>query len=494
MCVGASCAVCVCVYVSLHMRLSALRHPPPRPCPVAGQTVSRLYPSSERLVVRARVHRVGRVGEHRGPEDGLAPGGHEGDRLGLEVGEAGPAAAALGHVVQVHEEREDSHALDAVAVSVDVVRVALVEGARLVALCGARVVVHELRKLAVCDRRARDIAHSLLHRLDERVGEAVPLLAPGVPRGADLRLDVGHLAVLVEADAARLGVLPAPVRDEGVRLGVGEEGVEEQHRRVGRQELGLQVAEVRQDPLEGLVHSAGRQRWLCPGWPWAPRPILRPRRLEPLLRRRPLLGRARGRAVRQHERLVVLALARGCPREAVGRRLPGVHLSRRETSRSLARLQCGGGVGAGGLALLLHEGGVGGAFARRRPVAAVLVHVLALLPQLLLLLLGRCNDRLVVAWLGRPLPRRLARRELVVVRLAARRVHRRSPPARQLRRRCRCSRRCSRLNCRGDILLMQGRVRRRPLRPTDVRDTGSEKRNHRRRDQPDRRLGTATAA
>ena len=169
-------------------------------------------------------------------------------------------------------------------------------------------------------------------------------------------------------------------------------------------------------------------------------------------------------------------------------------LSRRETSRSLARLQCGGGVGAGGLALLLHEGGVGGAFARRRPVAAVLVHVLALLPQLLLLLLGRCDDRLVVAWLGRPLPRRLARRELVVVRLAARRVHRRSPPARQLRRRCRCSRRCSRLNCRGDILLMQGRVRRRPLRPTDVRDTGSEKRNHRRRDQPDRRLGTATAA
>ena len=29
----------------------------------------------------------------------------------------------------------------------------------------------------------------------------------------------------------------------------------------------------------GRPSRSGRQRWLCPGWPWAPRPILRPRRL-----------------------------------------------------------------------------------------------------------------------------------------------------------------------------------------------------------------------
>mmetsp|Transcript_33709 Transcript_33709/g.78876 ORF Transcript_33709/g.78876 Transcript_33709/m.78876 type:complete len:277 (-) Transcript_33709:819-1649(-) len=182
-------------------------------------------PDRQCLVVRARVDCVWLVGEHRRPENRLALLGHEGDGR-AQVGEARAAAAALGKVVEVHEQRVDAHALDPLPVAVDVVRVALVEGARRAAVFGARVVVDELRELAVGHGRAAHVAHALLHRLHERVGEAISLLAPRVPRCADLRLDVGHLAVLVEADAARLAVLALAVCDESVRLGVAQEGVE----------------------------------------------------------------------------------------------------------------------------------------------------------------------------------------------------------------------------------------------------------------------------
>eukprot|EP00966_Prymnesium_polylepis_P011991 275377-Prymnesium_polylepis.1 len=139
---------------------------------------------------------------------------------------------------------------------------ALVEGARGVAFARASVIVDQLGKLAVGHRRLRHVAHARLHRLHDRVLEAARLLAPRVARGADLRLDIGHLAVLAEAYAARLGVLALAVSDEGVRLGVAQEGVEEDHGRVGAHELRLEVAKIREDALKRRVHRPRREDWL----------------------------------------------------------------------------------------------------------------------------------------------------------------------------------------------------------------------------------------
>ena len=146
----------------------------------------------QRLMMSARIHRVWLIIQHRRPEDSLALLWLERERR-VEVRKARATAAALWHVVQIHEEGINAHALYAVIVAFNVVIVPLIESARAVALLRACLVVDELRKLAVRLRRACHIAHACHDALDNWITQAACILAPRVRRRPDLRLHVCHL-------------------------------------------------------------------------------------------------------------------------------------------------------------------------------------------------------------------------------------------------------------------------------------------------------------
>mmetsp|Transcript_9506 Transcript_9506/g.28959 ORF Transcript_9506/g.28959 Transcript_9506/m.28959 type:complete len:202 (+) Transcript_9506:331-936(+) len=154
-----------------------------------------------RLMLGARVLSVRILVEHLRPHDGTS-------RLGRDrqtrLGEEG-RLAALGHVREVDENREDTHTLLAVAVGIDVIVVTSIILAVFTVLAGARAVLEELGELGVLvghtghSRNAlRDCAHVL-------IVEALGGVTPGVGGGTN---DIGgwpecvgvqHLRPLVAA-------------------------------------------------------------------------------------------------------------------------------------------------------------------------------------------------------------------------------------------------------------------------------------------------------
>mmetsp|Transcript_1243 Transcript_1243/g.3571 ORF Transcript_1243/g.3571 Transcript_1243/m.3571 type:complete len:220 (+) Transcript_1243:168-827(+) len=160
----------------------------------------------ERGVVGAVVRRIRCVVEHRGPEDGAALARLNGE---LELREV--RLAALVHVVEVHEEGVDAHALRTPRGRVLVV-VQLVELSLLV--------LDDLHEFAVLDGHSSDSGDLRLHALHHRVLEAFLEVAPAL-RGGTHRRDVVPCERALELVGAE--------RNDAVRLLIGEEGVELQH-------------------------------------------------------------------------------------------------------------------------------------------------------------------------------------------------------------------------------------------------------------------------